>query len=195
VHLTVPPSFRARDSQRRAPPRHTRTRRHSSPRRFSVTTPLRALIDVAAIGVDEDQLGRAIQEASDSGQITLRKLRERAETVDARAALRIDAPSDRCLMTYADAAALRMALEQRLRNDAAARGVRIDRLRRQVAFERVMIRLDLAQPGAGCSRGGWLWKLASAALRRTTRDLDLGLRSPSIDGPTLRDESDRRTQH
>lgn len=90
VHLTVPPSFRARDPHVVL---HHDTLEPDDVRRqggFSVTTPLRSLIDVAAIGVDEDQLGRAIQEASDSGQITLRRLRERAEAVDARAALRIE---------------------------------------------------------------------------------------------------------
>ena len=90
VHLTVPLNFRARDAHavlHRTAIEPDDIRRQGG---FSVTTPLRSLIDVAAIGVDEDQLGRAIQEARDSGQITLRKLRERAETVDARAALRIE---------------------------------------------------------------------------------------------------------
>lgn len=91
-------------------------------------------------------------------------------------------------MTYADAAALRMALEQRLRNDAAARRVRIDRLRRQVAFERVMIRLDLAQPDRWVLKGGMALEARLGSAARTTRDLDLGLRGPSIDGLRLRDD-------
>lgn len=91
-------------------------------------------------------------------------------------------------VTYADAAALRMALEQRLRNDAAAKEVRVDRLRRQVAFERVMIRLDLAQPGRWVLKGGMALEARLGQAARTTRDLDLGLRGAVIDGPTLRDD-------
>ena len=72
-------------------------------------------------------------------------------------------------MTYADAAALRMALEQRLRNDAAAKEVRVDRLRRQVAFERVMIRLDLAQPGRWVLKGGMALEARLGQAARTTR--------------------------
>jgi hypothetical protein len=57
---------------------------------FRVTTPLRSLIDVATIGADLDQLARAISEARNVGLVTTRRLRERAEEVDVRGALRVE---------------------------------------------------------------------------------------------------------
>ena len=45
-------------------------------------------------------------------------------------------------MRYADADAMRMALEQRLRNESATSGVALLRLRKRVAFERFLARLD-----------------------------------------------------
>jgi len=57
---------------------------------FRLTTALRSLIDVAASSPDDEQLGRAIAEAQQSGLLTLRALRARAETVDVRAALYIE---------------------------------------------------------------------------------------------------------
>jgi hypothetical protein len=39
---------------------------------------------------DEDQLGRAIAQARESGRFTLRQLRERAESLDVCAALHIE---------------------------------------------------------------------------------------------------------
>lgn len=57
---------------------------------FRVTTVLRSLIDVAAAHADLDQLARAIAEAREAGVVTPRRLRERAEEVDVRAALRIE---------------------------------------------------------------------------------------------------------
>lgn len=50
----------------------------------------RSLVDVAAAGADEDQLARAIQEAVDAGQVTVRRLRSRAEAIDLNGALRIE---------------------------------------------------------------------------------------------------------
>ena len=57
---------------------------------FRVTTPVRSLVDVAAAGTDGDQLDRAIEEARELGVVTPRRLRERAEAVGLKAALRIE---------------------------------------------------------------------------------------------------------
>lgn len=57
---------------------------------FRVTTPVRSIIDVAAQAPDEDQLARVIEEARRIGLLTYRKLADRAEIVDARAALYIE---------------------------------------------------------------------------------------------------------
>ena len=57
---------------------------------FRVTRPARSLVDVAAAGVDGDQLDRAIEEAREHGLVTPRQLRERAEALGLKAALRIE---------------------------------------------------------------------------------------------------------
>lgn len=57
---------------------------------FRITTVARSLADVAAAGVDEEQLARAIGHAVDAGLTTLRQLRTRAEVIDPRGALAIE---------------------------------------------------------------------------------------------------------
>ena len=90
VQLTVPPSFSMRDAAvglhfAELPEEDVELRTG-----FRVTTILRSLIDVAAFSADDDQLGRAIAQARETGRFTLRQLRDRAETVDVRAALHIE---------------------------------------------------------------------------------------------------------
>jgi predicted transcriptional regulator of viral defense system len=90
VHLTVPAGFGRRD---RAVVLHVGDLHAEDVQRgagFRVTTPMRSLIDVAARGPDEEQLGRAIIEARSRGLVTLRRLRGRAEMVDPRAALYVE---------------------------------------------------------------------------------------------------------
>jgi len=53
-------------------------------------------------------------------------------------------------MPYESPAALRSALDARLQNEARERGTRLDRLRRRAVFERLLIRLDVGRPNAGC---------------------------------------------
>jgi len=90
-------------------------------------------------------------------------------------------------MFYESPVAFRMALEQRLRNDSERSGVGHDRLRRQIVFERVAIRLDLAEPGCWVLKGGLALDLRLGADARATRDLDLGLRHRDIEADALRD--------
>jgi predicted transcriptional regulator of viral defense system len=89
VHLTVPGRFSKSDpavmihrAQLDAADIEERTG-------FKVTTPQRSLIDVA-VTADLDQLARAIDEARNAGLVTPRRLRERAEEIDARGALRVE---------------------------------------------------------------------------------------------------------
>jgi predicted transcriptional regulator of viral defense system len=90
VQLTVPPRFSMRDDAVGLHfadlPEEDAEQRTG----FRVTTILRSLIDVAALSADDDQLGRAIAQARETGRFTLRQLRDRAETVDIRAALHIE---------------------------------------------------------------------------------------------------------
>lgn len=90
VHLTVPPGFRMRDSA--VVLHHTDLADIDIVQRtgYSVTSVVRSIVDVAAIGVDAAQLNRAIREAQERGLLSLRALRDRAEAVDPRSALRIE---------------------------------------------------------------------------------------------------------
>ncbi len=90
VHLTVPPSFTMTDDAVRLHRSELPEVDVLSETGFRVTTALRTIIDVAASSPDQDQLARAIEDAQQGGQLTLRRLRSRAETLDARAALNIE---------------------------------------------------------------------------------------------------------
>jgi hypothetical protein len=50
---------------------------------------------------------------------------------------------------YQDAAAFRMALEQRLK-DGARDGAELSRERKRVAFDRLLVRLQRSRPTGGC---------------------------------------------
>lgn len=90
VHLTVPPGFRSSDSA--VVLHHADLADIDVVQRtgFRVTSVVRSIVDVAAIGVDPAQLNRAIREAQTRGLLSLRALRDRAEELDPRSALRIE---------------------------------------------------------------------------------------------------------
>lgn len=90
VHLTVPPGFSMRDSA--VALHHADLAASDVVERtgFKLTTVTRSLVDIAALSAEEDQLARAIQEAREGGLLTIRQLRTRAETIDAKAALYIE---------------------------------------------------------------------------------------------------------
>jgi hypothetical protein len=80
---------------------------------------------------------------------------------------------------YATAVAFRRALEDRLQDIAGKEGVDLQRLRRQVAFDRLLARLfQAAQPRAlpWVLKGGYAMELRIKAAR-TTKDIDLTMRS------------------
>jgi len=82
---------------------------------------------------------------------------------------------------YKTASAFRRALEDRLAASARAEGSDLQRLRRQVAFDRLLVRLFAAEPAPWILKGGYALEL-KLALARTTRDIDLGL-CPSHEMP------------
>lgn len=90
VHLTVPPGFRSHDSA--VVLHHADLADIDVVQRtgYRVTSAVRSIVDVAATGVDAAQLNRAISEAQTRGVLSLRALRDRAEAVDPRSALRIE---------------------------------------------------------------------------------------------------------
>jgi hypothetical protein len=80
---------------------------------------------------------------------------------------------------YATAAAFRRALEDRLQDIAGKESVDLQRLRRQVAFDRLLARLfQAAQPHTlpWVLKGGYAMELRIKAAR-TTKDIDLTMRS------------------
>jgi hypothetical protein len=77
---------------------------------------------------------------------------------------------------YATTVALRAALEVRLNTMAAEQGLDLQRLRRQVAFDRFLCRLFRHADSPWLLKGGYAMELRMRSAR-TTRDIDLGLRT------------------
>jgi hypothetical protein len=90
-------------------------------------------------------------------------------------------------MTYATPQALRAALEDRLRNRSTDTGVSLDRLRRRVLFERVVARLEVAEPGRWVLKGGMALEVRLRDDARLTKDIDLGLRAEIEDTDTVQE--------
>lgn len=93
---------------------------------------------------------------------------------------------------YDSDAALRDALEQRLLNLSRSSGVALDRLRRQVVLERLLARLQAAEPGRWVLKGAMALEVRLGGTARATKDVDLGLRG-EIGDLDLADLSDRLT--
>lgn len=94
-------------------------------------------------------------------------------------------------MAYETPGALRMALEQRLllRSNDRSRSTQVglDRLRRRVVFERILARLQAAQPGQWVLKGGMALEVRLHDEARLSKDLDLGLREEVADAEELRE--------
>ncbi len=90
-------------------------------------------------------------------------------------------------MMYGSPAALRAALEHRLQVESQESGVALNRLRRRVVFERIVSRIESAEPGRWVVKGGMALEVRLADRARTTKDLDLGLREDKVDASDLRD--------
>jgi predicted nucleotidyltransferase component of viral defense system len=74
--------------------------------------------------------------------------------------------------------AFRMSLEERLRNLSRQKGIDLLRLRRRVAFERLLARLFLDPDPPWLLKGGYALELRLAYQARSTRDLDLSVSEP-----------------
>jgi hypothetical protein len=84
--------------------------------------------------------------------------------------------------SYASGAAFRIALEARLKDRAAAEKIDLQRLRRRVAFDRLLSRLVTQDPERWALKGGYALEI-QLTIARSTRDIDLVLRTPSQDTP------------
>lgn len=95
--------------------------------------------------------------------------------------------------SYATATSFRRALEDRLQDIAKKEGVDLQRLRRQVAFDRLLARLfQGGQPGTvpWVLKGGYAMELRIKAAR-TTKDIDLTMRSAFGPSEMKEDRKDR----
>ncbi len=79
------------------------------------------------------------------------------------------------LRRYASAAAFRVALEDRLKKLAREESLDFQRVRRQVAFDRLLCRLFHEPTAPWLLKGGYAMELRLKTAR-TTRDIDLGLK-------------------
>ncbi|MFZ1553256.1 MAG: nucleotidyl transferase AbiEii/AbiGii toxin family protein [Anaerolineae bacterium] len=80
---------------------------------------------------------------------------------------------------YKTPQAFRVALETRLRQTAQERGVDLQRLQRQVAFERLMARLFANEIPPWLLKGGYSLELRLPGRARSTVDLDLSIPDPA----------------
>ena len=85
---------------------------------------------------------------------------------------------------YATGLALRTALEERLKRVAREDGVDLQRLRRQVAFDRFLARLFPVAGAEWILKGGYAMELRFQTAR-ATRDLDFTVRTRSSSGDGL----------
>lgn len=90
VHLIVPPTFHARDSGVVLHVAELRDGDVDKRQGWSLTTPQRAILDVAAGEVSQEHVDSAVREAVDRGLVTVRRLRSGADTAGDRAALRVE---------------------------------------------------------------------------------------------------------
>lgn len=79
-------------------------------------------------------------------------------------------------MAYDSPGALRQGLEARLLASSHASGTDLARLRRRAAFERLLVRLELNDPGRWIVKGGMAMEVRLGNRARMTRDLDLAVR-------------------
>lgn len=87
---------------------------------------------------------------------------------------------------YATPAAFRDALERRLLDRARQTDTNLERLRRRVVFERLLVRLERADPGRWILKGGMALEVRLPDRSRMTRDLDLVVRADGDDGAGVR---------
>lgn len=84
-------------------------------------------------------------------------------------------------MRYTTGSDFRRALEARLRNQSQRDGVPLVRLRKLVAFDRLLTRLIQSEPDAWVLKGGLALQLRLGHRARTTKDVDFLYRQPAED--------------
>ncbi len=74
------------------------------------------------------------------------------------------------MMTYDTPEALRMAIEARIGNISDETGIAVDRLRRRLIFQRVVARLQGAEPGQWVVKGGMAMETRLGDRARLTKE-------------------------
>ena len=90
VHLTVPPGFRRKNSAIVLHKADLTADEVEEREGYRVTTPIRAIAECAAAGVDQDVLDSAVTEALERGLTTRRRLIHAAQRLSARAELNVE---------------------------------------------------------------------------------------------------------
>lgn len=88
-------------------------------------------------------------------------------------------------MRYATAANFRTALEERIRQIPGRDGFAIQRLRKRLAFERFLARLQDPSDSPWFLKGAFALDLRFGERARTTKDLDLGIDLSLVSDPTI----------
>ena len=88
-------------------------------------------------------------------------------------------------MTYVTATAFRRALEERLRKSSLESNTSLNRLRKLVAFDRLLARMVTVNPDLWVVKGGYALEMRLGARARTTKDVDAALRAPLEDASSL----------
>jgi hypothetical protein len=89
---------------------------------------------------------------------------------------------------YETAAALRTALDDRLRDRAQSLGRDPNWLRRRLAFTRLLVRLVDHHPDAWVLKGGMAVELRRPGVARSTRDVDLVIKPGLVADPADRQQ-------
>lgn len=82
-------------------------------------------------------------------------------------------------MKYTTALSFRKAIEERLSNISKSEGIDIQRLRRDVAFDRLLVRLFAMASPPWALKGGYAMQLRTDSAR-TTKDVDLAMKDAKL---------------
>ncbi|MCA1707362.1 MAG: hypothetical protein LC808_30485 [Actinobacteria bacterium] len=90
IHLTVPPGFRQKDRPVVLHRSELADKDIEQRQGFRVTTPLRAVVETAALGADQDIVDAAVTELRDQGVVSRRRLLHAAQELGPRAELAVE---------------------------------------------------------------------------------------------------------
>lgn len=139
-----------------------------------LTAPARTLVEAGEAGSAPEQIESAIAQAIQRGLTTPELLHAAALGASSRVQELLQAAiPGPAVQRYRSAEAFRRALETRLRNLSSESGRSIMRLRKEVAFDRLLARLVAAPADGWVLKGALALDYRFGDRARTTRDMDL----------------------